>query len=302
MKFQDIIDLMKHFKDNDKFFMFLKNKQIFETKNDNGEFLLSYLCFNNYDEQIIKQIILVGDDVNRTDEDNLHYSPIRSIIHNPNDKVELVKLMHQHGANLESNMFYINQDNLKILDYFVQQKINLNSQNNDGFTLLHIMSHSFIFTQKLLNLGCDPTIKDNNGFLPYDYVENPEIKKLYIHNLLGIPIDELCKHIYWNCYKIDYTKIKHLNILEEMYLRYDDNTMSDKLKHISKQTGQMQMQMQMQEQEEEFEKIYDTEIEIIQEAIENKDWLTVKNVLDNTKDLETLNYLKNVEIPINLFQ
>lgn len=76
----------------------------------------------------------------------------------------------------------IQEDFKKILSMFIRKGVNLNAQDTEGSTVLHLLAqqnkNSLTLITELLSAGADPTIKDYKGKTPIDKCVDREVKSV----------------------------------------------------------------------------------------------------------------------------
>lgn len=138
----------------------------------------------------------------------------------------IVKLLIKAGADVNSRnirgvtaLFYLMHDNVEIVEYFVENKINMNTVDHNGDTFLHYAARSG-FSQifkYLLKKGSDINVKNVEGFTPLFYLAANNFKDL-IESIDKKKIDFNCKNyrgetILFSIFKNGFGNIDIVNLL-----------------------------------------------------------------------------------------
>ena len=93
----------------------------------------------------------------------------------------LVKLKNFRDENFNSNLHIaVLNDSIKLVKYFIDRKLNLNTINNEGKTPLHLAMKkgNIDIIELLIENGANTKIKDKKGKKPIDYASR-EIKRYF---------------------------------------------------------------------------------------------------------------------------
>ena len=98
------------------------------------------------------------------------YDPYELMITPPGKKAEMII----REINKEDKA------NLNLVNDLIALGANLDWQNNNGWTALHVsaFNNRIEITQVLIDAGADKTIYNNDGDLPYELADTQELKEL----------------------------------------------------------------------------------------------------------------------------
>lgn len=98
---------------------------------------------------------------------------------------EFIKVRNYRDANFNSNLHIaVKNNSIKLVNYFLNKKLNPNDLNKDGQTPLHLAlkGGNKDIIDLLMKNGADINIKDNDGKKPFDYGSKEIIKLFQLEN------------------------------------------------------------------------------------------------------------------------
>ena len=149
-----------------------KKKSIITERKDSEEI--------DYDEIKNKSIYDINNSRKKENINNIIlYNTLRVEKNFPRNN--LVKLKNFRDENFNSNLHIaVLNDSIKLVKYFIDRKLNLNTINNEGKTPLHLAMKkgNIDIIELLIENGANTKIKDKKGKKPIDYASR-EIKRYF---------------------------------------------------------------------------------------------------------------------------
>ena len=135
----------------------------------------------NYEDIRNKSIFNISKSKSKENINNLIlYNTL--MVDKNNRGCDVVKVKNYRDENLNTNLHIAVMNNsIKLIKYFIDEKLDPNAINNKGKTPLHLAMKegNKEVIKFLINSGANTTIKDNRGRIPIDYASK-KIKHYFI--------------------------------------------------------------------------------------------------------------------------